>query len=216
MMYQVPNSKIYFDLRNSYATDRIVVREIWEEDVYEVSPGRITDNGTVIDLGANIGAFSIYAAYHGGNVYAVEPEPNNLKALRTNISLNNMDDQITVVPFGITDKRGVAQISNDGGDSTIKDGVGVSEIETMSLNDLFIENDIEEVDVLKIDTEGSELETILGASRETLNKCRYITLEFDIRSGAQMGDMVRKLSETHHVRTMGSWVRGGMIWAWLY
>ena len=75
---------------------------------------------------------------------------------------------------------------------------------------------IEEVDILKIDVEGSETEIISGASKENLNKCKYITMEFDIRSGAFMGDMVKKLSETHHVRTMGSWERGGMIWAWLY
>ena len=56
---------------------------------------------------------------------------------------------------------------------------------------------------------GSEM----PASKETLNKCKYITMEFDIRSGMHMGDIVQKLSETHHVRTMGSWERGGMIWA---
>ena len=33
-------------------------------------------------------------------------------------------------------------------------------------------------------------------------------MEFDIRSGNLLGDMVKKLSETHHVRTMGSWERG--------
>lgn len=64
--------------------------------------------------------------------------------------------------------------------------------------------------------EGSEPEIILGASQHNLNNCKNIAIEFDIRTGNKMGDIVQKLSETHHVRTMGSWERGGMIWAWLY
>ena len=41
-------------------------------------------------------------------------------------------------------------------------------------------------------------------------------MEFDHRTGNRLGEMTQKLSETHHVRTMGSWERGGMVWAWIY
>lgn len=207
---------IRFDIRRNYKTDRIVIMEVLEENVYEVSSGRFNLGGVVIDLGANIGAFSLYAAKQGAIVYAVEPEPNNIKALEKNISLNNFSDKIFILPYAISDKKGVAIINDNGGDSTIKDDEGGTEVELMPLDNLFSLYHINEVDVMKIDIEGSEVETILGASKETLNKCKYITMEFDIRSGKMMGEMVRKLSETHHVRTMGSWERGGMIFAWRY
>lgn len=216
MIVTPEGTELVFDLRDDYETDAIVIKEIFEENVYEVDPGRFAYSGTVVDIGANIGAFSLYAAQHASIVYAVEPEPNNLQALKNNIALNKLNN-ITVVPFGISDRNDTAVISDMGGGSTIKDdGIFGTEIELITLDALFANYNIKNVDVLKIDVEGSELEIILGASKETLNKCRYITMEFDIRSGLHMGDMVQKLSETHHIRTMGSWERGGMIWAWLY
>lgn len=218
MIFQVPKTKgIKFDLREDYETDPIVVREIWEENVYEVTENHFNKGGVVIDLGANIGTFSIYAAHFGAIVYAVEPEPHNREALEKNILLNNMNNKIHILPYAISDYKGTAVINDSGGGSTIKDdGIFGTEVEVMSLDNLFALYHIENVDVLKIDVEGAELEIVLGASKENLNKCKYIAMEFDIRSGNHMGDMVQKLSETHHVRTMGSWERGGMIWAWLY
>jgi FkbM family methyltransferase len=218
MIQVIPGtSEVRVNLREDYSTDEIVIREIWEENVYEVDPSRFNKGGVVVDIGANIGSFSLYGAYYGATVYAVEPEPHNLEALRTNINLNNYDSKIIVCPYGISDYKGTAKITDEGGGATIKDtwkdGV---DIEIMSLDNLFSLYDIQDVDVLKIDVEGAETEIILGASKENLQKCKFITMEFDIRSGNSLGDMVKKLSETHHVRTMGSWERGGMIWAWIY
>lgn len=216
MIYTVPLKSIQFDLRDNYPSDEIVVREIWQENVYEVRGEHIKGN-TIIDIGANIGAFSIYAASHNSKVYAIEPEPNNLKALKRNIELNNMSNKIIVCPYGISNFKGTAIINDAGGGSTIKDShpTGI-EVEIMSLDNFFALHQIKNVDIMKIDVEGAEPEIILGASRETLQECKYITMEFDIRSGHMIGEIVRKLSETHHVRTMGSWERGGMIWAWIY
>lgn len=217
MIVNIPNTKLKFDLREEYETDPIVVREIFEENVYEVKDTHFNRGGVVVDIGANIGTFSIFAGQYANKVYAVEPEPNNLAALKNNITLNKMDDKIIAVPYGISDFKGTAVIHDSGGGSSIKDdGSFGAEIEIMTLNNLFSLYNIESVDVLKIDVEGSEIEIILGASKENLNKCKYITMEFDIRSGIRLGEMTQKLSETHHVKTMGSWERGGMIWAWLY
>lgn len=217
MIYKINNKDVSFDVRDEYHTDQIVIDEIWKENVYEVNGGRFNIKGTTVDLGANIGAFSILAANHGCKVLAVEPEPHNVSALINNINLNNMQDKITVAVVGVSDFNGITTISDNGGGSSIKDGSDTdSAINVITLDELFYQYDIDEVNVLKIDVEGSEVEIILGASKETLNKCAYITMEFDVRTGKKMGDIVAKLSETHHVRTMGSWERGGMIWAWLY
>lgn len=205
-----------FYIRDDMDTDDIVIREIWEEDVYRLEDNHLNLGGIVLDIGANIGSFSIYCASKGAIVYAVEPEPNNLVVLKENIELNGMKESITVFDYGISDFDGTAVIDNSGGGSTIKDGKDGSTINVVSFNNFLIQNNIDEVDVLKVDIEGSEKDLILGASRESLNKCNYITMEFDIRVGDSLGAMVQKLSETHHVRTMGSWERGGMIWGWRY
>ena len=217
MIVNIPGTKLKFDLRDEYDTDPIVVREIFDENVYEVKDTHFNRGGVVVDIGANIGTFAIYAGQYANKVYAIEPEPHNLEALKNNIALNSMEENVIPLPYGISDYKGTAVIHDSGGGSSIKDdGAFGAEIEVMSLNDLFALYNIDSVDVLKIDVEGSELEIILGASRENLNKCKYITMEFDVRTGSKLGEMTQKLSETHHVRTMGSWERGGMVWAWLY
>jgi FkbM family methyltransferase len=218
MIYTVPEtSTVVFDVREDYPTDKIVIKEIWEEDVYEVKNTRFNLGGVVVDIGANIGSFSLYAAYHGATVYAIEPEPHNLEALKKNIKLNNKEDSVYVCPYAISDYKGTAVISDEGGGATIvDDGIFGAEVEVMPLDMFFDLYHIKEVDVLKIDVEGAEPEIILGASKENMQKCKYITMEFDVRTGNRLGEMTQKLSETHHVRTMGSWERGGMVWAWLY
>lgn len=217
MIIDIPGTELKFDLRDDYKTDKIVVKEIFEENVYEVKDTHFNRGGVVVDLGANIGTFSLFAAQYADKVYAVEPEPHNLEALKNNIHINNMNDKVITVPYGISDFKGTAVIHDNGGGSSIKDdGSFGAEIEIMTLDNFFSLYKIDSVDVLKVDVEGSELEIILGASKENLNKCKYITMEFDIRSGKDLGKITQRLSETHHVRTMGSWERGGMIWAWLY
>lgn len=215
MIYKVPNTEIIFDLRENYLTDEIVIREIWEEDVYRIEKDMLK-NSIVVDVGANIGSFSIYSAFYGATVYAVEPEPHNLQALIKNVELNNMNDKINIIDCGISDYDGIAVISDNGGGATIKDNLPGSEINILSFDSFLKKYSLNFIDILKIDIEGSEKELILGASKESMNKCKYITMEFDIRVGKYLGDIVQKMSETHHVRTMGSWERGGMIWGWLY
>jgi FkbM family methyltransferase len=218
MIVNIDNTSLRFDLRNEYITDSLVIKEIFKENVYEVHPWHFDDtNGVVVDIGANIGAFSIQSAYLGAaHVYAVEPEPHNLEALNSNIVLNDLNNKITVIPSGISDFIGTAVISNEGGCATIKNSTFGSEINIVTLNELFKNNKIENVNVLKIDVEGSEPEIIIAASKENLNKCKYIAIEFDNHTKDKLGKMVVKLSETHQVRTVGSWERGGMIFASRY
>lgn len=205
-----------FYMREDVETDPIVVREIWEENVYRMEDRYFNQGGVVIDIGANIGTFSVYAASKGATVYAVEPEPHNLEVLKQNIELNNMNEKILTFDYGISDFDGEAVICNSGGGSTIKDKKEGAKIKIITFDNFIKLNSIDAIDVLKVDIEGSEKELILGASKESMNKCKYITMEFDIRVGKYLGDIVQKMSETHHVRTMGSWERGGMIWGWLY
>jgi FkbM family methyltransferase len=214
LIYEVPGKNLTFDIREDYFTDMIVVDETFRENVYEVHGWHFNDaDSVVVDIGANIGSFAIQAAGLGAKkVFAVEPEPNNLLALQNNIKINSLDSTIEILSVGVSDFEGTARITDAGGNSTISDD-GASAIQVTTLDRMFKDHGISNVSVLKIDVEGSEPQIILGASKDTINSCKYITIEFDIRSGTMLGDMVMKLSETHHVRTMGSWERGGMIFA---
>ena len=56
-------------------------------------------NDNLIDVGANIGIYSLYAAYKGINVVSVEPDALNYALLNLNIRINNYGDKI--VPYSI-------------------------------------------------------------------------------------------------------------------
>ena len=81
-----------------------VVNETWIENVYRIHQGQFNGAGVFVDVGANIGAVSIFVDNFNKNrsdsekikVYAVEPEPNNLNLLNHNIK-NNATENITVV-----------------------------------------------------------------------------------------------------------------------
>ncbi len=60
-------------------------------------------NSVFFDVGANIGLYSVYAASHGIRTYAFEPSVFNLSVLAENISLNNLESLVTVLPLAVTD-----------------------------------------------------------------------------------------------------------------
>ena len=59
------------------------------------------------DIGGNIGLYSIYAAlrYSNIDIFTFEPSTSNLRVLSRNISLNQLDDKITICQFPLTDKN---------------------------------------------------------------------------------------------------------------
>lgn len=205
--------------RDGSQSDAVVVREIWCENVYEVFDGDLTDTGIVVDLGANIGAFSLYAAALGAKkVIAVEPEPHNVELLKQNVAenQNNVPDcQFIVDERGVAGRSDSGFISDEHGDSTVSDvkEAGKTQIDLITLDQLFQHHRLEYIDVLKIDIEGLEGDVILGASEATLNLCRYITLEYDQHAN-DLGAIVEKLSKTHQIKYVGS--NGGMLFGKRY
>lgn len=219
--------RYYFNVRVDSISDVLVVREIWCENVYEVFDGDLSDTGVVVDIGANIGAFSLYAAKLGAKkVIAVEPEPHNLELLHANIKDNakNHDAKMIVEKRGVIGRQTSSTgyyITNDDGGSRIITGAEVrtgnykdlTEVGFVTLDQLFKDHELEYIDVLKIDIEGLEGEVILGASQDTLNLCRYITMEYDQYS-ENLGAIVEKLSKTHQIKYVGS--HGGMLFGKRY
>lgn len=210
-----------FWVRTDSKSDLAVIREIWCENVYEVQDGDIDDTGVVVDLGANIGAFSVFAAQLRPDkitkVIAVEPEPHNLEMLYKNIKQNNMQEVIEVMPYIVLGHTGgFMGISDEhGGSRVMPTQDATAKAQVISLADLLKKCGVEYVDILKIDVEGAEADIILKASKDTLNLFRYITMEID-RTNSVMGQIVEKLSETHQLKLVGSHETGGMLYGRRY
>jgi len=141
----------------------------------------IKQDATVIDVGANIGQYSLLASKlmgQTGEIYAFEPSVDIQPKLKRNIDLNNFEN-IEVIPCAVAATSGVMkfypanEVANQGVGSlmpvqeyrsNIRSNEGV-DVDVMSLDDFCGARGIEKVDVLKIDVEGFDLEVLKGATK---------------------------------------------------
>lgn len=121
-----------------------------------------------IDVGANIGGYSLWAAKcvgEHGKVIALEPQPKVLERLRTNAALNP-ELPIKIIPVAagasLAKMRMSISASNDGEGSLARteQSGGFIEVDVVPLNDILAQNGIAKINALKIDVEGFE-ETVL-------------------------------------------------------
>lgn len=219
MIVLTPNPQYRFVARDGSPSDEAVIRETWSENVYRIFASDLgRPDATMIDLGANIGAVSIYAASLNtqARIIAVEPEPDNLKHLWQNIEANGVGVQ--VLEAAISSSPGSGWIVPRHGNSilTFAPQPEATQVAVLALADLFDEYAIDECDVLKIDVEGAEYDIIAGADMDTLARIRYLTLEFDAAPDDVFGPMVAKLAKLFGIQILGSPERGGYIYARRY
>jgi len=138
----------------------------YEGEVGSILSELITKDTTFIDVGANIGYFTILFSRLAKEVYAFEPVPSVFSSLSGNISLNNLQN-VRALQYAVSKERGRLRIFesriSEGHDSTIRrsehdksilvDGVSLDEVIEPSVGDV----------VMKVDTEGSEMDVLLGA-----------------------------------------------------
>lgn len=211
------------DPSDDHDLDYKVVKESWVENVYHIDEGQFYDTGVMVDIGANIGAVSLFvdSMNHGRDaekpaikVFAVEPEPHNLEFLKKNIADNPVKN-ITVINKAVWHESGKMKISNRGGNASLfehpKNG-GYTEIETITIEQLFRENNIKEADVMKVDIEGAEYDLLINTPDHILKRVKFLTLEFDACDDGRFGIMVDKLSRIFGIQILGSPERGGYIY----
>lgn len=219
-----PNPRYRFTIRDDsdpIVADGTIVHETWVENVYQL-PERM-DGLTVLDIGANIGVVSVYCASRGANVYAVEPEPDNLALLHKNIEVNRVGHRVTVIPAAVGGSTGQGWITASRGNGTLvgQEQQDTSPCDVYTLSDLLDINEIDAVDICKIDIEGSEYELFKQVPQATLERCAYITLEFNgTNKPTAFGMMAAKLAQygnTHIIgRPMPEGPGGGYIYSHRY
>lgn len=212
-----------FALREG-SSDEIVVDEIWREDVYRLDRGDLAGQ-TVVDVGANCGAFSIFAALAGANgVHAYEPGAANLQALAENIKLNGLEQQVLVSSEAVHDGRSsevvfvAGPLGGEGGSYTHDGDADPDDVVVPSIGLDEVVRRAGHVGVLKIDCEGCEAAVLLGCADETFDSIDRIVLEFHgTGTGGALGEgewaaLVERLAEHGHVRILGRPSAGGTIW----
>lgn len=159
--------------------------EIFIQNVYTPSNFQIGPNDIGIDIGANIGIFSLFAAKATHNlVYAFEPFTENIKYLSKNMHANGIKN-VLVNKLAVSDKIGINKLYlnyNPAGNilsyHSIEGEREYIEVQTTTLQSILDNNNLEQVDFLKMDCEGSEGIILMSTPKEYLRKIRKITMEF--------------------------------------
>lgn len=181
---EIQGSKMYVnvndeDYRMRKTFEAYASSLVHEKATTELFKKIVKEGDVVVDLGANIGYFTLLAAKlvgPEGKVYAFEPEPKNYYYLQKNIKLNNYN-YVLAFQKAVSDRNGKTKLyicDYDTGHHTINKFNGIEnyskgrttkeksiEIETITLDD-FLKGKVNQVDVIKMDVEGAEALALAG------------------------------------------------------
>jgi FkbM family methyltransferase len=191
-LLNIQGNKMYVNCSATAIGLRLLIDGVHEKLETELFKKIAQDGMVVVDIGANIGYYTLIAARLVGNkgtVYAFEPEPSNYKLLCENIAINGYTN-IVPIEQAVSDASGKAKLYVDRaiGDvsSFAKDNVLLHsknadclEVETTTLDDFF-ERTVgdDRIDFMKIDVEGAEELVVDGADRVLRNNRLKILMEF--------------------------------------
>jgi FkbM family methyltransferase len=181
----------YVKLRNglkykirSKTNDKTIFNEIWLKKLYTPDGFEIKDNYTVIDIGAHIGIFSVFAAFHAkkGIVYSFEPEKENFSMLKENVKLNRMKN-VKIFNCGVSTHNGwgklyISELNKAAHSMKIIENISNFEkIKLVSIKDI-LKKINGNIDFLKIDCEGCEYEVLSSLSDDDFRRIKNIVIEY--------------------------------------
>jgi FkbM family methyltransferase len=186
-------------VRNNHG-DVYVLVEVFVHKAYEQLIQRFGRVGVVVDIGANIGAFTLAVSSTAGRVVAVEPDPGTFSILTKNIEANQLSnsvDAINVAVGGVSRRAAFLSDRNNSVLCALESAVAACdsktatrvEVEVLTLGALFDRCDVQHCDLLKIDCEGSEYELLVKSNREAFERVRAVIME--VHKQSETGEEIR-------------------------
>ncbi|HXH72430.1 MAG TPA: FkbM family methyltransferase [Mariprofundaceae bacterium] len=191
---------------HEYIQKRIYAYQYYEPECVRAARRFMRQGGIVVDIGANIGQYSLLAAVRvgpAGRVLAFEPSPPILERLRRHLAINRVDN-VEVVPCAVSDVAGTlsyygpAQAGNLGQGSLVApsdaDGTRSHEalpVQAVRLDAELAARGIDTVDFVKIDVEGHEM-AVLRSAEPWLRERRIRVLMVEISP-----DNLRQAGQDH-------------------
>ncbi len=194
----------------------IFVRGIYDPNLVTVINTLLPSDGVFIDIGANMGYCSLLMSKtvgEDGKVFAIEPSERDFLRLVDNVSLNKLNN-VNVYRLAISDKSGNVKISiapeersslNTLGSAFSNKGIEelrTEEVIATTLDTFTEQEEIDRIDVIKMDIEGSEFKALKGA-RESIEKYRPILIVGVNKnslgaSGSSIEDVISALKELRY------------------
>lgn len=170
-----PLQMVVHGSQDKHVSQKIREEGIWEPYETSLVQSRLQHGSVFVDVGANIGYFTIVAASlvgESGQVYAFEPDPANFELLQKNSGNNTLQSRIHAVKAGLScgNRAGNLYLSEDNlGDHQIYPGKGRREALDIRLlhgadylREQLLQAGLTKIDLIKIDTQGSEFQVVAG------------------------------------------------------
>ena len=174
--FKIFNNEITFYSQGSLmSTQAYYVGEIEHHLINYFTTKHIKNDMVFLDIGGHHGAFSVIAAHnlkklnYNGRIFCFEPSSENREFIDKNVNENDLSEYVKIIPKAVSAVPGLANLSMSFDNScnwleseeSPSGDYNVTAVETISI-DSFCEN-MERVDVIKIDIQGGELPALRGA-----------------------------------------------------
>jgi FkbM family methyltransferase len=159
-----------------------VLNEIYRERVYDVPGVDLGSCRMIVDLGANVGVFALYAAANAprATIHCFEPAATTFAVLQNNINANHLN--VVAHQLAISTFCGTARLFRAGSAAewSLKDAADAAseDVQCIDLNRLFELINDDKIDFLKMDVEGAELEVLGNAGDEQLRLIGAVSVEW--------------------------------------
>jgi len=182
----VLNFKMILDPKECVDGNLLFIPHLYDRHEVRTLSKWLQPGDTFIDIGANIGFYSLLTSYmvgSNGKVISIEADPTNFDRLVENILFNKANN-IVPINYGVSDKTesiqlGICTTGNRGGNSFLRVGNDHVEVQCHPLLNLLQANNIHRIDALKIDIEGFEYRVLSKFFNEVPTKLypRLIIIE---------------------------------------
>lgn len=198
---EINGQRMFLDLNDPGLSKRLLVRQEHEPELATRWTDALKEGMTVIDIGGNLGYYTLLAAREVGErgaVHSIEPHPENYEILCRNVAANGLKQVSTyneaiagttgTLPMYVTEESNWGTLFEWGDESNASEYMTqkmatatdeVISVDTMTLDEFVSMNDIETVNAIRMDLEGFETEVIDGMSKllaETTSPC-WVFLE---------------------------------------
>ena len=200
---EIQEGKILFDKDDPVMAGAISFGK-FEPETVAIFRSSLKEDMTVIDIGANLGYFTVIAASRvgpSGKVFSYEPDPRNFNLLKKNITVNGFKN-VMAIPIALSDCAGTRKLFFGDNQTTHsfsdKRGAGRSEsVVTDTLDNSLKTLGYSRIDIIKMDIEGAEPIALEGM-KETIARKPALIIIFEFYPNAikRLGYSPLKFLET--------------------
>ena len=168
----------YICYENDTISNSLADYGYWENKLIQYTEKYLTDNSVILDIGANIGTWSIPLAIKNRKIYSFEPFDSSFYALCGNIFINKKENNIYPRQCALTDNVNknttlmLPELVNIGGCKLIETDLNTENKYSLATIDSF---SFDTVDLIKLDVEGHELNVLKGGVN-TIARCKPVIM----------------------------------------